>query len=457
MHFKIIVPFYNVEKWILNCIRSVKLQEYKNFQCILIDDISTDNTVSLIEQEIKNDNRFVLLKNKTKCFALENIYNAIKVSNPNDEDVIITLDGDDWLASKKTLNILKDNYDNFDCWMTYGSYVEYPTKNVGKFSKQIPQFVINNNSYREYEWCSSHLRTFKYKLWNKIEKQDLLDEDGKFYRMTWDLSFMFPMLELSGEKAKYISDILYVYNVDNPINDHKVDNYLQVRLESQIRNKKRYTCLFPVEIPKVSSLNIAKNIQSNSYNKWLSDNGEYTHRIEYDLTENSIVIDWGGFKGEWTQQIFNKYKCNIHVYEAFKEYADLLTNKFIDNNKVKVYNFGVGAYSRKVTMIEDDLATKVVSNQDGDVLLISVEHIMKNFTFVDLLKINIEGLEYEVLSKMIETDDIKKIKNIQVQFHAFDEDCMQKYNELKNKLEKTHILTYNYPFIWENWSLINDS
>ena len=107
MHFKIIVPFYNVEKWILNCIRSVKLQEYKNFQCILVDDISTDNTVSVIEKEIENDNRFVLLKNEKKCFALENIYNAIQFSNPNDEDVIVTLDGDDWFASKKVLDILR--------------------------------------------------------------------------------------------------------------------------------------------------------------------------------------------------------------------------------------------------------------------------------------------------------------------------------------------------------------
>lgn len=243
MHFKIIVPFYNVEKWILNCIRSVRLQDYKNFQCILVDDISTDNTVSVIEKEIENDNRFVLLKNEKKCFALENIYNAIQFSNPNDEDVIVTLDGDDWFASKKTLDILKQNYDNFGCWMTYGSYVEYPTKNVGKFSKQIPQFVINNNSYREHEWCSSHLRTFKYKLWNKIEKQDLLDQDGKFYRMTWDLAIMFPMLEMCGNKAKYIKEVLYIYNLTNPINDHKVDSSLQARIEKEIRGKNKYGLL----------------------------------------------------------------------------------------------------------------------------------------------------------------------------------------------------------------------
>ena len=47
-HFKIIVPLYNVEKWIKRCLRSIKLQTYKNFECIIIDDISTDNSVSII-------------------------------------------------------------------------------------------------------------------------------------------------------------------------------------------------------------------------------------------------------------------------------------------------------------------------------------------------------------------------------------------------------------------------
>lgn len=457
MHFKIIVPFYNVEKWILNCIRSVKLQDYKNFQCILVDDISTDNTVSIIEKEIANDDRFVLIKNKDKCFALENIYNAIKFSNPKDEDVIVTLDGDDWFASKKTLDILYANYQNFDCWMTYGSYVEYPTKNIGKFSKQIPQFVVDNNSFRKHEWCSSHLRTFKYKLWKKIDKADLLDENNKFYKMAWDLSFMFPMLEMAGDKSKYINDILYVYNLDNPLNDHKTDNRLQISLENKIRNKTSYNPLIKKEKIKLSSLNLAKNIQTNSYNKWIAENGEYTHRINYELNENSTVVDWGGFVGDWAQQIYDKYNCHVHVYEAFEQYANLLKNKFISNKKIKVYDFGVAATTKKVNMIEDGLATKVVENSNGDILLVSCEEIMKSFNFIDLLKINIEGLEYEVLTKIIETDNIKKIKNIQVQFHAFDDNCMEKYDELKQKLEKTHVLTYNYPFIWENWSLIHDS
>ena len=85
-HFKIVVPFYNVEKWIKICVRSMRVQSYKNFECILIDDISTDNTVEIIKKEIKSDKRFRLVENTEKAYALKNIYDGILAVDP-DADV----------------------------------------------------------------------------------------------------------------------------------------------------------------------------------------------------------------------------------------------------------------------------------------------------------------------------------------------------------------------------------
>ena len=242
-HFKIIIPFYNAEKWIKLCIRSVKAQSYRNFECIIIDDISTDKSVEVIKKEIFDDDRFKLIINEEKAFALKNIYDGINYSKPCKEDIIITLDGDDWLAGKDVLKKVNDTYNEESCWITYGSYIEYPSKNKGKFSKQLPPQVITAGSYRDHEWCTSHLRTFKYHLWSSISTADLLNSEGKFYKMTWDLAFMFPMLEMAGLKSHYISSPLYIYNMDNPLNDHKVDNTLQLKLEKEIRLKKRYELL----------------------------------------------------------------------------------------------------------------------------------------------------------------------------------------------------------------------
>ena len=242
-HFKIIIPLYNVEKWIKICIRSVRAQSYKNFQCIILDDLSTDKSVEIIRKEIAGDDRFKLTVNNTKAYALRNIYDGINLLNPDEEDIIITVDGDDWLANKNVLQNLNDTYNREECWLTYGSYAEYPKNTRGKFAKKIPQRIIDTNSFRSFEWCTSHLRTFKYHLWNRIDENDLLDSEGKFYRMTWDLAFMFPMLEMSGNKAFYIKDIMYIYNIDNPLNDHKVDNTYQQLLETQVRNKAKYNRL----------------------------------------------------------------------------------------------------------------------------------------------------------------------------------------------------------------------
>jgi glycosyltransferase involved in cell wall biosynthesis len=239
-HFKIIIPFYNVEKWIGLTIKSVKAQKYINFQCIVVNDISTDNSEEVVNNAIKNDSRFVLINNEEKAYALKNIYDAIKYSNPSPEDIIITLDGDDWFASANVLSYLSDLYDKEKCWLTYGSYAEYPSGIKGKFARQIPEEIIRTATYRTSQWMTSHLRTFKYHLWDNINAEDMKDESGNFYQMTWDLSFMFPMLEMSGNKHRYIDEVLYIYNRTNPLNDDKVDHSMQLGFEREIRNKKKY-------------------------------------------------------------------------------------------------------------------------------------------------------------------------------------------------------------------------
>ena len=222
-HFIVIVPFYNVSKWIQYNIASIMKQTYVNFDCYLIDDLSTDNTCELIDNMIVGDNRFHLIKNKIKKLALRNIFDAIEFANPNPEDIIVTLDGDDWLYSKDVLEHLNNVYNEKDCWLTYGSYAEFPSGNRGKFARQIPQQIVEQKLFRKAPWCSSHLRTFKHHLWKKIKHKDLLDTDGNFYKMTWDLSFMFPMLEMAGPLACHIDKMLYCYNRQNPLNDDKVN------------------------------------------------------------------------------------------------------------------------------------------------------------------------------------------------------------------------------------------
>jgi len=247
-HFKIIVPFYNVEQWINLTLRSIKLQDYKNFECVLIDDMSTDNTTNLILKAIANDKRFKLIENKSKKYVLKNICNAIEIALPSLEDVIVILDGDDWFARKDVLSILNATYEKENCWLTYGSYMEYPAQIRGKFACKVSEEIIMNNLFRNSAWQTSHLRSWKYALWKHINQErsftepDPVDKSNHF-SFCWDLAYMFPLLELAGKKIHYISDILYVYNRQNPLNVDKFAHQTQLMMEQKIRKMTKYNPL----------------------------------------------------------------------------------------------------------------------------------------------------------------------------------------------------------------------
>lgn len=242
--FIIITPLYNVEKWINYCLTSVIRQKYSNYEHYVVDDLSTDNTNSLIQKKLEKSERLRLITNTEKKYALKNIHDTLESIDVQDDDIVVILDGDDWLASPDVLEYLNEFYNTNDCWMTYGSYAEYPSGERGKFSKNIPDIIINSSTYRQSDWMSSHLRTFRYKLWKKINKQDFINPDtGKFIKAAWDLAFVFPMLEMAGKKAMYVDEVLYIYNRQNPLNEDKVDHSKQLREERYVRSKKKYKLL----------------------------------------------------------------------------------------------------------------------------------------------------------------------------------------------------------------------
>ncbi len=156
-----------------------------------------------------------------------------------DDEIIITLDGDDWLAHSGVLTKLNQVYSDPNVWMTFGSYKDSPNGHRG-CCKPYEQHVIDRNSFRREKWRASHLRTFYTWLFKKINKEDFLDPKGEFLDVAWDLSFMFPMLEMAGNRHKYVHDILYIYNNENPIQDYKIKLGRQGMMDKFIRTKKRY-------------------------------------------------------------------------------------------------------------------------------------------------------------------------------------------------------------------------
>lgn len=246
----VIVPSYNNARWCERNLSSIFTQKYSNFRVIYINDYSTDATYDKVVSYIDTHNewhRCTIINNETRRGALENLYTAIH--SCADWEVVVLVDGDDWLAIDDALQRINTVYEKEDVWLTYGQFVEYPKKKIG-FCNAIPEEVVTHNSFRKHGCPVSHLRTFYAWLFKKIKKEDLLHE-GAFYTMTWDKAIMLPMLEMAGGRFKFIEDILYIYNFANPINDCRVNGPLQAELARLIFEKEPYQPLMIDEIPQL--------------------------------------------------------------------------------------------------------------------------------------------------------------------------------------------------------------
>lgn len=165
----------------------------------------------------------------------------------------------------------------------------------------------------------------------------------------------------------------------------------------------------------------------------------------------------GGYKGEWTKKIFEKYKSNIFVFEPVDEFYNIICKNIKGNEKIQPFKYGLGSKDEEME-ISLTLDSSSTFNKEGSLEKISIKTFKdfiesNNISNIDLIKINIEGGEYDLLEHIISENLQTKIKNIQVQFHRFIPECTERRNKIREELSKTHELTYDYDFIWENWKL----
>ena len=174
----------------------------------------------------------------------------------------------------------------------------------------------------------------------------------------------------------------------------------------------------------------------------------------FNLDKNSLVFDVGGYKGDFSIKIFQRYGCNIFIFEPVKNFADNIRKRFKGNIKIKVFNFGLSDKTGKalISFNEDSSSLYGVGNKKKIMLKSVMEFLNENkIKHIDLLKLNVEGEEYKILDSLISWQHIIKINNILVQFHTNFPDYKKQYLLLKEWLEQTHKLIWRFPFVWELW------
>jgi glycosyltransferase involved in cell wall biosynthesis len=250
--FAIIIPSYNNERYIERNLRSIFSQNYDNYRVIYIDDNSRDATLEKAQSllaELDPKGRSTLIHNPVNLGALANIYNA--VHSCHDHEIIFLVDGDDHLAHDNVLNTLNKAYANPGIWMTYGNYLDYPSYEENPhITKPYKDRVVEKGTFRSVPWSAIPPRTFYASLFKEIKLSDLFYR-GSFYTMASDVAFMIPLMEMAAPHIGYIDETLYLYNRENPINDHKLNVAFQSACHGHIAARPPYPRLahLPSHIP----------------------------------------------------------------------------------------------------------------------------------------------------------------------------------------------------------------
>ena len=290
----VIVPCYNVEKYVSKCIESIINQTYKNLEIILIDDNSTDKTYEILEIYKEKDNRIKLLKNDINKGAA---YSRNRALNEAKGKYIGFVDSDDYIDSNfyevMIDSILKNNSDISICDFK----IVYEDKNKEIISKCFDGEEFNLiNTLKSGLVASSSNKLFKKELIVKYRyPEGIINED-------------IPVVIPSLVSANNIS---YVANT----------NYYYIQREKSVQNSSFSEKKFDV----VTSLDMAlERIRNNKNYEEIKDILVYNQIINLLLYQITMVKGFIKRKRILKQYSVLVLKYNLLDNKSFKSFIDNL-------------------------------------------------------------------------------------------------------------------------------------
>lgn len=183
-------------------------------------------------------------------------------------------------------------------------------------------------------------------------------------------------------------------------------------------------------------------------------------RYDYPLTPASVIIEAGTHEGRWLAGMIERHHCRAYSFEPIVEFFSMAAQRVGGRPGVTISNCGLASSNRTERWkVQGELTGQHSTGaKEEEVVLVDFVawlHAMAGQlpAIIDLLEINIEGGEYELLETIIARGVVHRFKNIQVQFHGVGLTPVERRRGIQDSLAKTHHLTYNESFCWENWEL----
>ena len=323
----VISPFRNADAYIKKHIDSVAQQDYDNYLHILIDD-NSDNILSYSGRNNK------IIRNSEHKGCVQNQLTAIN-EFVKEDDIVMLLDGDDWLVNNNTLfHLYNDLYQQgYD--FTYGS--------MWSVADNIPLIAQDWNENGSYPWKIpyTHLRTMSGEIALKLN-WDNYNVDGKWMMSGADNPMFRESISYANNPIA-VKEIVVNYNDSNPLNDYKVNG------EEQNRNA---VTEISYEI-KTENTNIVEQIEKEQMK-----NASTRKRILIGIPTNKY-IEPETMKAIYDLEVPEGYTTEFQFFYGYQ--IDQIRNLIAEWAKHYDYLFSVDS---DIVMPKDTLTKMISADKD---------------------------------------------------------------------------------------------
>lgn len=293
----IIVPIYNVEGYLEQCITSILRQTYTNLEILLIDDGSKDNSRSIIEQYAKLDHRIIPLFKENRGAASARKYGIEHATG----DYITFVDGDDYIrldAIELLINIAFKNRFDIICGTISYYYPKLNNKVINIYPPYIGM-VPDNSVYlarllrMEFQWTLVG-KIFRIELFENLVHPD--------FRVGQDGILMLQLVE-KAQSIYYIHNSLYIYVQRNSSTSYNyTKNYIIDSFRFGNFIYRRYEGTNNIDIKDAVEIMRIRNfisvIHKGGYLYFMNEFNEYV----------SLFDKWGIMLKSWERLLFKSYK-----------------------------------------------------------------------------------------------------------------------------------------------------
>ena len=243
----VIIPVYNVEKYLNKCITSVVEQTYKNLEIIIVDDGSTDQSPEICDEWKKRDSRIQVV-HSSNGGAGKARNTALDMATG---DYVTFVDSDDYIAPQMYQVLLEQFYDGIGIVECNYSMVYDDSE---KFKEERKIYKIHTYSAMQamHENINDHI--FRQPIWNKMYRKDVIK--GIYFPTGNKIDDEFWTYQAIGNASKliYIDQKLYAYRQQEQSVMHLLDAKKRLEALKAKEERHKYICKFMPQL-KTESLN----------------------------------------------------------------------------------------------------------------------------------------------------------------------------------------------------------